>query len=171
MQSKFVSIKSFPIMNITEKENNLDRLDKEILAQLQKDGRKSFTELAEEMGVAVNTIRNRYTKLVQDKVLHIIGWTDPVRTGYNSYARLVIKVTPPDLIRQVAKELLKIPEVTFVAITSGSYSLEINMMCQDNAELTELLHQKVYKITGVSDVQTTVYFEVLKWASHDVSQE
>lgn len=37
----------------------LDELNFQILVQLQKDGRKSFTELAEELGVSVGTVRNR----------------------------------------------------------------------------------------------------------------
>jgi len=147
----------------------LDSMDLTILAHLQADGRKSFTDMAEEMGVSVGTIRNRYTKLVQDNVLHIVGWTDPVRAGYNSYARINIEVRPTEKIQSVAKQILKIPEVSFLAMTSGQYDLEINLVCKNNQHLLEVMHQHIHKVKGVYETNTTIYFKVLKWASHDVS--
>lgn len=148
---------------------NLDSMDFSILAHLQSDGRKSFTEIAEELNVSVGTIRNRYNRLVKDNVLHIIGWTDPVRAGFNSYARVTIEVRPTEKIRDVANQLLKQEEVTFLAITSGHYDLEINLLCKDNRQLMQVMHEKIHKIQGVYETNTTIYFEVLKWASHDVS--
>ena len=147
----------------------LDKMDFTILAHLQKDGRKSFTDIAEEMKVSVGTIRNRYNRLVKENVLHIIGWTDPVQAGYNAYARVTIQVKPTELIRGVAQQLLPIKEISFLAITSGQYDLEINLLCKNNKQLLEVMHEKIHKIEGVHETHTTIYFEVLKWASHDVS--
>lgn len=147
----------------------LDALDFEILGQLKRDGRKSFTEMADEMNVAVNTIRNRYNRLVQENILHIIGWVDPVLTGFNSYARVMVQVKPKDRVRSVALELLDVKQVTFMAVTSGVYDLEINLMCKDNKELMEVMYQQIHKIDGVHDTHTTIYLEILKWASHDVN--
>jgi len=147
----------------------LDHLDFSILALLQEDGRKTFTDIAEELGVAVGTIRNRYHKLIQENILHIIGWTDPVQAGYNAYARINITVRPSEKIRQVADAVLRIPEVTFLAVTSGNYDLEVNLLCKDNLTLLHIMSQHIHTIEGVYETNTTVYFEVLKWASHDVS--
>ena len=55
----------------------LDELNFQLLLHLQKDGRKSFTELAEELGVSVGTVRNRVTRLIEDKTLQITGRVDP----------------------------------------------------------------------------------------------
>jgi len=148
---------------------SLDKMDFTILTHLQKDGRKSFTDIAEEMQVSVGTIRNRYNRLLKENVLHIIGWTDPVQAGYNAYARVTIQVKPTELIRVVAQQLLPIREISFLAITSGQYDLEINLLCKNNKQLLEVMHEKIHKINGVHETHTTIYFEVLKWASHDVS--
>ena len=147
----------------------LDSMDFAILAHLQADGRRSFTALADELDVSVGTVRNRYNRLVQENILHIIGWTDPVRAGFNSYARVNIEVRPTALLHQVADQLLLLQEVTFLAFTSGSYDLEINLLCKDNLQLMEVMHEKIHKVEGVYETNTTIYFKVLKWASHDVS--
>ncbi|GAA4820004.1 Lrp/AsnC family transcriptional regulator [Algivirga pacifica] len=149
---------------------SLDSLDFSILAHLQEDGRKSFTDIAEEMGVSVGTVRNRYNKLVQENVLHIIGWTDPVKAGFNAYARVTVDVKPISKLDAVAEALLNIDEISFLAYTSGDHDLEINLQCKDNKHLMTLMHESINTIDGVHDTHTTVYFQVLKWASHDVGR-
>ena len=152
-----------------EEKVKLDQLDIELMAALQDDGRMSFKDISELLEVSIGTIRNRYNRLVQDNVLHIIGWADPVRAGYNSYARINIEVRPTEKIRSVADQLLTIPEVSFLAITSGQYDLEINLVCRDNLHLLDIMHERIHKIEGIYETHTTIYFQVLKWASHDVS--
>ncbi|WKK65343.1 Lrp/AsnC family transcriptional regulator [Lutimonas zeaxanthinifaciens] len=149
----------------------LDQIDIQILTHLQKDGRKSFTDISQEMNVSVGMIRNRYQKLVENKVLHIIGWTDPVKAGLNAYARINIKVRPTDIIQEVVEELTKIQEVSFLALTSGNYDIEINMTCINNKHLLDTINQKIHSINGIFETNTTMYLDVRKWASQDVSQD
>ncbi|MCA0933648.1 Lrp/AsnC family transcriptional regulator [Lutimonas saemankumensis] len=149
----------------------LDQIDIQILTHLQKDGRKSFTDISHEMNVSVGMIRNRYQKLVENKVLHIIGWTDPVKAGLNAYARINIKVRPTDIIQEVVEELTKIQEVSFLALTSGNYDIEINMTCINNKHLLDTMNQKIHSINGIFETNTTMYLDVRKWASQDVSTD
>ena len=153
-------------MNLIDSE--LDDIDIQILTHLQHDGRKSFTDISQEMGVSVGMIRNRYQRLVEDKVLHIIGWTDPVKAGLNAYARINIKVRPTEMLNSVAEELSKIQEISFLALTSGDFDIEINMTCKNNKHFLDVTNEKIRPIKGVFDTNTTMYFDVLKWASHDV---
>ena len=57
----------------------IDQIDIRILRILSQDGRRSFTDLSQDLGVSVGMVRNRYNRLVHHGVLHIIGWTDPVK--------------------------------------------------------------------------------------------
>ncbi len=147
----------------------LDKTDVYLLNTLSNDGRKSFTELAQELNVSVGMVRNRYKRLVDEGVLHIIGWTDPVKSGMNSYARIVMKIRPTEMIRAVAEQLVDIEEVSFVALTTGNYDLEINVTCQNNSDLLKLMHSRIHTIEGVFETSTTMYMEILKWASHRVT--
>jgi Lrp/AsnC family transcriptional regulator for asnA, asnC and gidA len=147
---------------------NLDSLDYSILSALTLDGRKSFSDLSEEFKVSVGTIRNRYNRLIDTGILHIIGWTDPPKAGFNAYARVMIDVKPSQLIREIADKLLLIKEVSFIALTSGKFDLEINILCKDNKQLLDIMNNQIHSMEGVFETNTTVYFEVLKWASHDV---
>jgi len=147
----------------------LDLIDLDILKELQKDGRKSFSDIAKKLKLAVGTVRNRYQRLERDKVIHIIGWTDPIKAGYNSYARINIEVKPAGEVTKVVEALSKIEQVRFMALTSGNYQIEVNLICEDHTELVDVIQNKIQNIIGVYDTNTTVYFKVLKWASQNVS--
>ena len=146
--------------------HTLDEFDQQLLKLLQLDGRMSFTDIAHELKVAVSTVRNRYNKLVDDKVLHILGWVDPTRSSYHAYSRVTIEIQPSSRIEQVADQLSQIEEVSFLAITSGPADIEVNLMCRDNKHLLEVMKEKIHAIKGVHRTTSTVYYEVRKWASH-----
>lgn len=148
----------------------LDRMDFEIISHLKKDGRKSFTDIADELNTSVGTIRNRYNKLVDHNILHIIGWIDPINAGYNAYARVNIIVKPPILKNEVAEKLLDIPQASFVALTAGEQDIEVNLICKNNRDFIQIMDEVIHKIEGVYDTNTTVYLKVLKWASHIISK-
>lgn len=142
-----------------------DQLDLGMLRLLSEDGRMSFTDIAKELDVSVGTVRNRYNRLHKEGILHVLCWIDPVSAGYNAYARVTIEVRPTERILGVSEALLRIPEVSFVAITSGPHDLEINLVCRNNQHLLDLMHHQVHRIDGVHETHTTIYFRVLKWAS------
>lgn len=148
----------------------LDDVDKTIIDALKKDGRKSFTDLAQEMNASVGMIRNRYNRLVDHKIIQIIGWTDPVKVGLHAYARVLIKVRPSDKIQSVAEQIMRMDEVSFVAVTTGNSDIEINVACKDNADLLDVLNSKIHVIDGVFESSTTMYLDVLKWSSHDIDR-
>jgi len=148
----------------------LDSMDLTILGLLQKDGRMSFTEIATTLEVSVGMVRNRYNRLVENRVIHIIGWTDPVKAGLHTYARVLLSIRPSHMIRPVAAQLTSMEEVSFVAQTTGNWALEINLICSNNEHLLEVIHDRIHSIEGVHQTSTTLYLDVLKWASHDLRE-
>lgn len=142
----------------------VDDLDFQILALLNEDGRKSFTDIAKELGVTDGTIRNRYAKLTENKALFIFGRVDPNRLGFTAYVKIDVAVQPANKIQAVAEEISKIPETSFVAMTSGESDLEVNVMCRDMDHFNTLLREKVHKIEGVSKTKTILYQHIYKIA-------
>ena len=139
----------------------LDELNFQLLLHLQKDGRKSFTELAEELGVSVGTVRNRVTRLIEDKTLQITGRVDPEKVGFHAYAQLLISVKPVNLVEEVAQKIARLEEISFLAMTTGIYNLEANLLCRDAPHLSEVL-LSIQKIEGVFETKTNMYFKVFK---------
>lgn len=145
----------------------LDKLDFEILSFLQQDGRMSFTVIAEKLGVSIGTIRTRFNKLIEEGTVNIIGRVDPDKVGFRSYAHIAVYVRPATLKDKVAQRLSKLPEVSFLAMTSGDYDLEVDVMCRDNNHLVEFVSD-ISNIEGIYQTKTTLYFKVYKYAQPDL---
>ena len=145
----------------------LDKLDFEILSFLQEDGRMSFTVIAEKLKVSIGTIRTRFNKLIEDGTVNIIGRVDPDKVGFRCYAHIAVFVRPATLKEKVALKISKLPEVSFLAMTSGDYDLEVDVMCRDNNHLVDFVND-ISKIEGVHQTKTTIYFKVYKYAQPDL---
>lgn len=145
-----------------------DSFDQALIDLLKRDGRMSFTDIARSLGVAVSTVRNRYNKLSEEGVLHILGWLDPVKAGYNSYNRITIDVRPSSVRDNVIQELMRIEEVAFLAVTSGGADLEINLICKDHSHFQEVMKSKIHTIQGVYNTTSTIYYQVYKWANYEL---
>lgn len=145
----------------------LDELDFQVLSCLQKDGRMSFTEMAEHLKVSVGTVRTRVNKLIEDGTVNIIGRINPDKVGFRSYAHIAVFVRPATLKEKVANTIATFKEVSFLAMTSGDYDLEVDVMCRDNDHLVEFVN-KISEIEGVNQTKTTIYFKVYKYAQPDL---
>ena len=146
----------------------LDDLDYKILEKLIKDGRKSFTDIADELNVSVGTIRNRFNVFVENELLTIIGRVNSDKFGFHIYAQILIKVRPVDKVTQVADNIANLPEVSFLAMTTGAYDLEVNVMCRDNEHLVQLMTNHITKMDGIFESATNIYFKVYKYAQPDL---
>ena len=147
---------------------SLDELDFSILSYLHQDGRMSFTVIAEKLGVSIGTIRTRFNKLIEDGTISIIGRVDPDKVGFRSYAHIAVFVRPATLKEQVAQQIMTMPEVSFLAMTSGDYDLEVDVMCRDNDHLVKFVNE-LSNINGVNQTKTTIYFKVYKYAQPDLN--
>ena len=148
--------------------HQLDKLDFEILSFLQQDGRMSFTVIAEKLNVSVGTVRTRLNNLIEEGTVSIIGRVDPDKVGFRCYAHIAVYVRPATLKEKVAQTISKLPEVSFLAMTSGDYDLEVDVMCRDNNHLVDFVNN-ISKIEGVYQTKTTIYFKVYKYAQPDLN--
>lgn len=145
----------------------LDELDFDILSCLQQDGRMSFTVIAEKLKVSIGTVRSRINKLIEEGTISVIGRVNPTKVGFQSYAQIGIYVRPADLKEAVAQKILKLPEVSFLALTAGDYDLEVDVMCRDNDHLMDFVNV-VSAIEGVNRTKTTLYLKVYKYSQPDL---
>jgi len=127
----------------------------------------SLTIIAKKLKVSIGTVRNRLSKLIEENTVQIIGRIEPDRVGFHAYARIFISVKPAKLIQTTAKKLSMLPEVSFLAMISGKYDLELNVQCRDNHHLIELM-EKIHAIEGVYETETNMYLKVFKIAQPDL---
>lgn len=145
----------------------LDDLDFAILSCLQQDGRMSFTVIAKKLEVSIGTIRTRFNKLIKDGTINIIGRVNPDKVGFHAYAHIAVYIRPATLKEKLAKKIAAMPEVSFLAGTSGDYDLEVDVMCRNNEHLVTFINS-ISNMQGVHQTKTTLYFKVYKYAQPDL---
>lgn len=141
----------------------MDELDLAILACLQKDGRKRFTEIAKKLNVTEGTVRNRVTKLLNDHVFQIVGLIDPHRVGYDAPAIIGVSVQPPYLDKAAAAFAL-MPEVSYLIMVSGEFDLMVEVLCRDRQHLATFIRDQLLKVEGVHRTQTFMILHTYKMA-------
>lgn len=139
----------------------MDDLDLAILASLQNDGRRPFTDIAQNLGVSEGTVRNRVAKLVNDDTLKIVGIVDPVSLGYNAPAMIGISVSELD-IERIAEEIAVFPEVNYLIMVSGEFDLIVEIICRDREHLANFLNHHLRRVAGVERTQTFMTLRIFK---------
>ena len=142
----------------------MDKLDLSILASLQTDGRRPFTDIANELGVSEGTVRNRVSKLIDNNVLHIVGLVDPGSLGLNAPAVIGVSVSEGD-IEQIGAEIAAHPEVSYLIMVSGEFDLIVEVLCKNREHLANFINYKLRRVNGVERTQTFMTLRTFKMTS------
>jgi len=138
----------------------LDDLAKAIIEQLQEDGRRSYAVIADRVGLSEAAVRQRVQKLLDADVMQIVAVTDPLQVGFRRQAMIGVRIEGD--LAPVAEALGSLPEVSYVVTTAGSFDLLVEVVCEDDAHLLDLLTQHIRTFPGVRSTETFVYLKLNK---------
>ena len=141
----------------------MDELDLAIIKALQTDGRRPYTDIADELGVSEGTVRNRVTRLIEEQSLRIVGIVDPASQGLNAPAVIGISVSGRN-IEEIAGEISKFPEVSYLIMVSGEFDLLLEVLCRDRRHLANFLNDHLRQVPGVERTQTFMALRTFKTA-------
>lgn len=139
----------------------LSEIDVAIIQLLRQDGRMSNRELAKGLGVSEVTVRKRLKKLLDSSLLSIVAMVEPQQLGYNFDVVVSIRVDI-NHVEEVALQLAQLPEVRYVALTSGAYDILCAVLLKDKDDLVDFLLRKLTSFEGIISTETTFSLKVLK---------
>ncbi|HNJ97530.1 MAG TPA: Lrp/AsnC family transcriptional regulator, partial [Ilumatobacteraceae bacterium] len=125
----------------------LDPTDRQLIEALQRDGRASYADLAELVGLSPAATRLRVQRLLDAGVVQVVGVTDPLALGYPVMAALGVRVDRN--VRDVADRIAGIGGVIYVVFTSGSFDLLVEVLCEDSARLLAVIDDEIRSIPDV----------------------
>ncbi|BBZ34985.1 AsnC family transcriptional regulator [Mycolicibacterium confluentis] len=144
---------SIPVMQ-------LDDLSKAIIEKLQQDGRRSYAGIGKAVGLSEAAVRQRVQRMVDAGVMQIVAVTDPMQLGFARQAMIGIKCTGDTL--KVAEKLAAIDAVDYVVLTAGSFDAIVEVVCENDDGLLELLNTRIREVPGVIATETLVYLKLVK---------
>ena len=139
----------------------LDKLDQDIILELQKDGRQSYVDLAKLLGVTEATVRNRVKHLVDKGTIKITALPDLESLGYKFMGILGMQVQLSDL-RSVAAQLIKHPNVCYLANVTGRYEFIAIIATKTSREFADFMENVVSAIPSVIRTETFVNLNIYK---------
>ena len=126
----------------------LDPIDRQLIDALQRDGRASYADLADLVGLSPAATRLRVQRLLDAGVVQVVGVTDPLALGYPVMAALGVRVDRN--VRAVADRIAEIEGVIYVVFTSGSFDLLVEVLCEDSARLLQVIDDEIRSIDDLS---------------------
>jgi Lrp/AsnC family transcriptional regulator for asnA, asnC and gidA len=137
----------------------LDEISKRIIEQLQVDGRRSYAAIGKAVGLSEAAVRQRVQRLHETGVMQIVAVTDPLTLGFRRQAMIGLKCDGD--LSKVADDLASMDEIDYVVLTAGSFDLLLEVVCEDDDHLLEIL-SRVRAVPSVTSTETFVYLKLRK---------
>jgi Lrp/AsnC family transcriptional regulator for asnA, asnC and gidA len=137
----------------------LDEVSRQIVEQLQADGRRSYAAIGKAVGLSEAAARQRVQRLVDAGVMQIVAVTDPLTLGFRRQSMIGVRCVGD--IERVADQLAGMEEIDYVVVTAGSFDLLIEVVCEDDDHLLEII-SRVRTIPSVTSTETFVYLKLRK---------
>ena len=137
----------------------LDDVDRNIIAELTRDGRMSVTQVAENVHISRAHAYTRIARLTGEGVLtKFTALVDPIKAGLKSSAYVTLKVRQHSW-RELRELLRAIPEVHHIALVGGDFDVILLVRAVDNIDLRRVIFDQLQSMPGVLDTQTFLVFE------------
>ena len=139
----------------------LDKTDQAIVSQLQYDGRKPYTEIAAELGVTEGAVRRRVKRMIDQRMLQIVGIVEPQFLEWNAAGMIGVSVQA-GRVEEVGEQIAHFPEVTYLFMASGGFDLFVEVYCRDREHFVSFLNKRLQQIPGVERTESFMILKMFK---------
>lgn len=152
-------------MNKDASAGQMDEFDRKILAILRKDGRITFTDLAEQVGLSKTPCQQRVKRLVQSGV--IMGFraiVDPAKVGLDhvAFAEVKLSDTREAALKEFNMAVRQIPEVEECHMIASSFDYLLKVRTADIRRYRIILGEKISSLPYVANTSTFVAMETIR---------
>jgi Lrp/AsnC family transcriptional regulator, regulator for asnA, asnC and gidA len=138
---------------------SLDETSKKLIELLQEDGRRSYAAMGKSVGLSEAAVRQRVQRMIEGGVMQIVAVTDPLSLGFFRQAMIGIKCEGD--LETIADRLAEMHEIDYVVITAGSFDLLVEVVCESDDHLLELLG-RIRNVPTVTSTESFVYLKLRK---------
>lgn len=147
----------------------LDRIDRQILSELQLDGRISFVNLARKVNLSTSPCLERVRKLEQDGF--ITGYTallapDKLDAGLTIFVELSLTYTSGQVFEEFKDAVASWPQIQECHMVSGGFDYLLKIRIEDISSYRELLGEILHKLPGVRDSRSLIVVETVQESTH-----
>lgn len=143
---------------------DLDEFDRKILTILGRDGRITYTDLAQQVGLSKTPCQQRVKRLVDSGL--ITGFraiVDPAKVGLDHVAFTEVKLsdTREEALRRFNTAVRQIPEVEECHMIASSFDYLLKVRTSDIRRYRIVLGEKISSLPHVASTSTFVAMETI----------
>ena len=132
----------------------VDDVSRQIIEQLQEDGRRPYATIGRAVGLSEAAVRQRVQRLLESGVMTIRAVAQPESVGLKRQATVGVRSTGDPA--EVTAAMARLEGVTRVVSTAGSFDHLVDVVCEDDACLLELL-RRIRSVRGVVATESFVH--------------
>lgn len=141
----------------------MDLIDLKILEELQKDGRRTQTDLAKDVRLSPPSVLERVRKLEELGIIKkFVAIVDAAKVGNGIEAFVNVKLRNVKDEQAFLNEIYNLDEVLECHKVTGEYSYILKVKTRDTVELGNLISSKIKSVDGVDSTFTNVVLKCIK---------
>ena len=118
----------------------MDESDTVLIEALRRDGRLSFRDLADRVGLSPNAVAERVRRLTETGTIRAIrADIDPAALGRRLFAYVDVRMQPGVRADDFERALRDVPNVLSAALTTGRFDFTLHVGCADQSALVHLI--------------------------------
>ena len=138
-----------------------DRIDYQILQILKQDARASNAAIARQVRIPERTVHHRVRRLLEGGYIRMVALVNPKIFGYSLAVDIVCEIDL-DQMQQATQALVQMPEVSYVAISTGDQDISLQALFKDVDEMQDFITNKLYRVPGMRRTRTVIVPQIVK---------
>jgi Lrp/AsnC family leucine-responsive transcriptional regulator len=154
------------------KQRNMDKTDKIILTEVQKNAQQSINELAAKAGLSASSCHRR-VKLLEEAGV-IIRYTATLdRTALSLANEFFVEVSlsaqTEEAFEKFEKAIQRVPEILECHLMSGQFDYLLRVVAIDAADYERIHRSRISRLPGIQRIQSSLALRTVKaWAGFPI---
>ncbi|MBU0582440.1 MAG: Lrp/AsnC ligand binding domain-containing protein [Alphaproteobacteria bacterium] len=145
--------------------DQLDRIDRNIIAALARDGRLSMAELASTVGLSKTPVQARVKRLERDGIIR--GYSavvdrEKMGEGHVAFVQVTLSDTRSAALDAFNRAVLSVGEIEQCHMIAASFDYLLKVRTTDIAAYRRVLGERISALPHVAQTSTFVAMETVK---------
>ena len=136
----------------------IDDTDRRILNVLQRNGRVSNAELAEQVNLSASACHRRVQRLESDGIIrNYVAMLDPRKVGVPStiFVEITLSTQADEVLEAFEKAVARIPDVLECHLMAGSADYILKVVAENTDDFARIHRQYLTRLPGVAQMQSS----------------
>ena len=136
----------------------IDDTDRRILNVLQRNGRVSNAELADQVNLSASACHRRVQRLEQDGIIrNYVAMLDPRKIGVPAtiFVEITLSTQADEVLEAFEKAVARIPDVLECHLMAGSADYILKVVAENTDDFARIHRQYLTRLPGVAQMHSS----------------